>query len=122
MANEWRVEAYRTESGESPAQTFLDRLEKGSRHREALALIAMLRERGNELRRPHSAALGGGLFELRGRQVRLFYVFRGRRTAVLVDGMIKEARRRAGRCAQAAASHTAGFGSTRLMNRGGINR
>lgn len=50
----------------------------------------MLRERGNELRRPHSAALGGGLFELRGRQVRLFYLFRGQRTAVLLDGMIKK--------------------------------
>ena len=33
---------------------------------------------------------GDGLFELRGFQVRLFYVFRGERTAVLLDGILKK--------------------------------
>ena len=41
---------------------------------EAAALIKLVRERGNRLRRPRSAPLGGGLFELRGEQVRIFYI------------------------------------------------
>jgi hypothetical protein len=39
---------------------------------------------------PHSKSLGEGLFELRGRQVRIFYVFRPDRRTVLLDGMIKK--------------------------------
>jgi predicted XRE-type DNA-binding protein len=39
---------------------------------EAAALIKLVRERGNRLRKPRSAPLGGGLFELRGEQVRIF--------------------------------------------------
>jgi len=86
---EWRIEAYRLDTGETPAQTFLDSLD-GEPRAQALALLSLLREHGNALRRPHSRALGDGLFELRGFQVRLFYVFRGERTAVLLDGMMKK--------------------------------
>jgi Phage derived protein Gp49-like (DUF891) len=43
---------------------------------EVAALIKLVRERGNRLRKPRSAPLGGGLFELRGEQVRIFYMFR----------------------------------------------
>jgi hypothetical protein len=57
---------------------------------EVFALVKLLEERGNTLRRPHSGALGGGLFELRGKEVRLFYVFRPGREAVLLDGEIKK--------------------------------
>jgi hypothetical protein len=39
---------------------------------------------------PHSKALGKGLFELRGQQVRLFYVFRPGRRIVLLDGLVKK--------------------------------
>lgn len=37
---------------------------------QAVALIELLQERGDTLRAPESKALGRGLFELRGRQVR----------------------------------------------------
>lgn len=37
---------------------------------EALALVKLLEEKGNGLRRPQSAALGDGLFELRGKKAR----------------------------------------------------
>jgi hypothetical protein len=88
---EWRIEAYRLDTGEIPAQTFLDDLDdKPEAKADALALLKMLREQGNALRKPHSAPLGQGLFELRGFQVRLFYVFGGERTAVLLDGMLKK--------------------------------
>jgi hypothetical protein len=57
---------------------------------EAAALIKLVRERGNRLRRPRSAPLGGGLFELRGEQVRIFYMFRPGHRIVLLDGMVKK--------------------------------
>ncbi|MGH7860545.1 MAG: type II toxin-antitoxin system RelE/ParE family toxin, partial [Candidatus Binatia bacterium] len=54
--------------------------------------IKLLQERGNTLRQPESKALGEGLFELRGTQVRMFYVFRPGRRAVLIDGIVKKRR------------------------------
>jgi hypothetical protein len=57
---------------------------------EAAALIKLVQERGNLLRKPRSEPLGDGLFELRGKQVRIFYVFRPGRRIVLLDGMIKK--------------------------------
>jgi hypothetical protein len=42
---------------------------------EAVALIKLAETLGNNLREPHSKALGDGLFELRRNQVRFFYMF-----------------------------------------------
>jgi hypothetical protein len=62
-----------------------------SRNRdEAFALLKLLAERRNTLGVPHSKTLGGGLLELRGRQVRLFYTFHPGRCITLLDGMIKK--------------------------------
>jgi DNA-binding Xre family transcriptional regulator len=86
---EWTIEWYTTSAGEQPARAFLEGLT--GRHRdEALALIAMLRAHGNGLRSPKSQPVDGGLFELRGFQVRLFYVYRPGRRATLLDGIIKK--------------------------------
>jgi hypothetical protein len=52
--------------------------------------VKLLEERGNSLRRPQSGALGEGLFELRGKEVRIFYMFLANRVAVLLDGEIKK--------------------------------
>ena len=52
--------------------------------------MKLLRERGNRLRRPQSGALGEGLFELRGKEVRIFYLFLPNRVAVLLNGEIKK--------------------------------
>ena len=57
---------------------------------EAIALVKLLEERGNLLRRPQSGALGDGLFELRGKEVRIFYVFMPGHAIVLLDGEIKK--------------------------------
>jgi hypothetical protein len=86
---EWTVDAYATERGERPALTFMQRLE-GRNRTEAVALVKLLQERGNSLRRPQSGALGEGLFELRGKEVRIFYMFLADRVAVLLDGEIKK--------------------------------
>jgi phage-related protein len=85
----WRIEAYATPAGDEPVWSFIRGL-AGRDRVEAIALVKLLEELGNQLRRPHSAALGGGLFELRGKQVRLFYVFEARRVIVLLDGEIKK--------------------------------
>lgn len=85
----WTIDAYETEKGEKPAWTFIQALE-GREKAEAIALVKLLEERGNLLRRPRSGALGEGLFELRGRRARIFYVFLPKRVVVLLDGMIKK--------------------------------
>jgi hypothetical protein len=55
-----------------------------------LALLRLLAEHGNALRPPQSKSLDEGLFELRGHQVRLFYVFRPGKRVVLLDGLVKK--------------------------------
>jgi len=88
-AAEWTVDSYETKTGEKPALTFLKAL-KGRDLADALALLKELREHGNSLRRPHSGSLDDGLFELRGKQVRIFYIFLPERMALLLDGEIKK--------------------------------
>ena len=85
----WTIDAYETDGGEAPAWTFIRQLE-GRDKVEAIALVKLLEEQGSQLRRPQSGALGNGLFELRGKQVRLFYVFLPERLIVLLDGEIKK--------------------------------
>ena len=85
----WTIDAYETAAGERLVQVFIPGL--GARDRdEAFALVKLLEEQGNALKRPHSGALGGGLFELRGRQVRIFYMFLPDRIVVLLAGVIKK--------------------------------
>jgi len=85
----WTVDAYATDGGSKPVWAFVQGLE-GSDKVEAIALVKLLEEQGNRLRRPQSGALGDGLFELRGKQIRLFYVFLPGRVIVLLDGEIKK--------------------------------
>jgi hypothetical protein len=85
----WTIDEYRMPTGERPVVAFLQGL-TGRPKTEAGALIRLLAKRGNALRLPHSKALGRGLFELRGHQVRLFYVFRPGRRISLLDGMLKK--------------------------------
>lgn len=67
----WTISEYATPRGEKPILNFLNSLSMADQP-EAAALIKLLQERGNTLREPQSKALGGGLFELRGKQVRIF--------------------------------------------------
>ena len=85
----WTIDDYTTVSGESPVRTFLSGLQERDKV-EAFALIQLLSERGNTLRLPHSRSLGEGLNELRGKQVRIFYIFRPQRRIMLLDGMVKK--------------------------------
>lgn len=85
----WTIDACETDAGNAPAWAFIRQLE-GRDKVEAFALVKLLEAQGSLLRRPHSGALGDGLFELRGKQVRLFYVFLRGRVIVLLDGEVKK--------------------------------
>jgi hypothetical protein len=85
----WAIDVFRSERGEAPARSFIAGF-VGRDRDEAFALIKLLEEQGNALRRPQSGVLGEGLFELRGRQVRIFYMFLSGRRIVLLDGEIKK--------------------------------
>ena len=85
----WTIDAYETEKGGKPVWSFIGGL-VGRNKAEAIALVKLLEEQGNTLRRPHSGALGEGLFELRGKEVRMFYMFLPKRVVVLLDGEIKK--------------------------------
>lgn len=85
----WRIDVYETERGKKPVWSFMRRLE-GRNRAEAIALVKLLEERGSALRRPHSGAMGEGLFELRGKEIRIFYVFLPERVIGLLDGEIKK--------------------------------
>ena len=85
----WMIDVYQSQTGAKPVWSFIEALE-GRDKAEALALVKLLEEQGNKLRRPQSGTLGESLFELRGKQVRIFYTFLPGRTVVLLDGEIKK--------------------------------
>lgn len=53
-------------------------------------MTGALRVLGNQLREPRSKSLDGGLFELRGTRVRIYYGFLPGRRVVLVGGHVKK--------------------------------
>ncbi len=84
---------YTMEDGTEPAWEFLRSLNKDMRAK-IYRLIDMLEELGPSLRRPYSAPLGDGIFELRAQfgsdisRVLYFFIVNGR--AVLTHGFIKK--------------------------------
>lgn len=86
------------ERGNAPVLDWLTRLNaKDSRAADkCTARLERLAALGHELRRPEADYLQHGLFELRVRHgtvnYRMIYFFRGRHTAVLVEGLIKKDR------------------------------
>ncbi len=84
----WKVEEFQNARGDLAITTFVATLDQRDRE-EAAVLVRALGERGAELGMPNAKNLGGGLYELRGTQIRIFYCFRGRRI-VLLDGIIKK--------------------------------
>ena len=71
---------------------FLEGLTDDNAAAEAEALVEMLEEHGNKLRRSISAPLGDGLFEARGLTsgVRLFFVYAPRHRIIVLDGYVKK--------------------------------
>ena len=90
---DWKIEDYKDRNGHSRVREFIDALKDVRARKDAASLIKALQARGNQLRSPASDSLGGGLFELRGDQVRIFYCFRPGGRIFLIDGMIKKRNR-----------------------------
>ncbi len=91
---DWRIVYFREESGRSPIEQFIDRLEKDEQVDMAVG-IDMLRAHGVTLRRPWVAPLGKGLWELRirsRRQLRVLYFLHTGKTFVLLHAFVKKTR------------------------------
>jgi putative addiction module killer protein len=75
---QWKIEYWTSGKDKGPIEKWLDKLTK-EQLKSLTKEITMLELAGNELKLPHSKALGKGLFELRERQfgLRVYYGFLG---------------------------------------------
>lgn len=81
----WQIEYWDAGSGTNPIEKWLDKLNNDQL--KALAKeITLLEKAGNELKLPHSKALGKGLFELRERRysMRVYYCFADEKTVIML--------------------------------------
>jgi phage-related protein len=85
---------YREDDGTVPLVDWLTSLQQAEARVRCLARLALLHERGHELRRPHAENLGDGLYEPRVKffrvNYRMLYFFHGRDAAVVSHGLAKE--------------------------------
>lgn len=81
----WKIEYWDTGRGKNPIEKWFDKLTKEQLKSVAKEII-MLEEVGNELKLPHSRALGKGLFELRERRYgyRVYYALRNEYIIILL--------------------------------------
>ena len=81
----WSIEYWTNESGTSPIKKWFYKLTI-EQFESVSQELRILEELGNELKLPHSRALGKGLFELRERQFgyRVYYCFKGNRLIILL--------------------------------------
>ncbi len=81
----WNIEYWVNESGKSPLEKWIYKLTI-EQFESISQELRMLEKLGNELKLPHSRALGKGLFELRERQFgyRLYYCFKGNQLIILL--------------------------------------
>lgn len=79
FVKKWHIEYWDEGKNKNPIEKWFDKLTKDQLKSVAKEL-KMLEEVGNELRLPHSKALGEGLFELRERRhgYRIYYGFKGK--------------------------------------------
>ncbi len=68
---------------------FLQALDRAEQQK-AFAYLSYLEEQGEALRRPIAEYLGGKLYELRPKQVRILYAFVGQRYAVVLHAFRKK--------------------------------
>ncbi len=92
----WEIEYYESASGDCPTKEFLDSLHKKDELPYVLYKIDLLKEFGNQLRRPHVDSLGDGIYELRipvkRKQFRLLYFYYYQGIIVISHGLRKEAK------------------------------
>ena len=81
----WQIEYWSPGRGKSSIEKWLDKLTK-EQLKSVAKELKLLEESGNELKLPHSRALGKGLFELRERRYgyRIYYGFMGAEMIILL--------------------------------------
>ena len=92
----FEVELYETEDGKEPVADFLDSLEP-KMNAKLVGLMEILEEKGTQLRKPYSAPIENGIFELRcklGSNItRKLYFFYVGKHIVVTNGFIKKTRK-----------------------------
>jgi hypothetical protein len=86
----WTLDEHRTAGGQSHFADFVAALVDAKDIKDAAVLTGALRELGNKMREPRSKSMAGGLFELRGTSIRIYYGFLPGRRAVLLGGYVKK--------------------------------
>jgi len=90
---DFRLRFYANRDGRSPFQDWLDGLQDKVKIK-CIRAVALLEDRGHELRRPHCDYLRNDIYELRvrygSRNYRILYFFHGRDAVVLSHGCTKE--------------------------------
>ena len=89
----FQLEFYESEDGKTPVTDFLDSLDP-KMNAKMVALMELLEEKGNALRKPYSGSLGDGIFELRcvfgGNITRALYFFYHGERIIVTNGFIKK--------------------------------
>lgn len=83
--SQWYIQYYESSPSKSDIERWFKKLDH--QHKKIVAEeIEMLAEAGNELRLPHSRALGQGLYELRERRYgyRIYYAFKDDKVIILL--------------------------------------
>ena len=90
------IEFFALDDGRKPVEDFLNSLETKMRAK-VLQNVKNLKEFGHTLRKPYSAPVGDGIFELRtqtdGNITRILYFFYVGDVAVLTNGFLKKTRK-----------------------------
>jgi hypothetical protein len=88
--SDWVLDEHRTAGDHSHFAGFIASLADAKDIKDTAVLVGALRTLGNQLREPRSKSVDGGLFELRGTRVRIYYGFLPGRRAVLLGGHVKK--------------------------------
>ncbi len=87
------VVLYETEDGKTPVEDWMDSLEPKMRAK-LIAMLLLLEEKGNALRKPYTESLGDGIFELRAIQgnniSRALFFFYFDQRIIVTNGFIKK--------------------------------
>ena len=87
------VVLYETEDGKTPVEDWMDSLDPKMRAK-LIAMLLLLEEKGNALRKPYTESLGDGIFELRAIQgnniSRALFFFYFNKRIIVTNGFIKK--------------------------------
>ncbi len=95
MDKAWIIKYWITDSGKNETERWFNKLSK--EHAQSVTKeLALLKKCGNDLKLPHSRALGKKLFELRERTYgyRIYYTFHGDQMVVLLVAGDKSTQRK----------------------------